>query len=73
MLCWWRTLWWSSKNHCLCTANNLRADGKGSACVVVVVVRNMYGKASCDAGSVRTDEEDPSMTISPDLEAQILR
>jgi transposase len=33
----------------------------------------MFGKASCCAGSVGTDEEDPSMTILPDLEAQILR
>jgi transposase len=33
----------------------------------------MYGKASCSAGSVGTDEEDPSVTIPPDLEAQILR
>jgi transposase len=33
----------------------------------------MYGKASCSAGSVGTDEEDPSVTIPPGLEAQILR
>src|SRR5271168_280670 len=33
----------------------------------------MSGKASCHAGSVGTDEEDPIMTIPPDLEAQILR
>jgi transposase len=33
----------------------------------------MSGKASCRAGSVGTDEEDPIMTIPPDLEAQILR
>lgn len=32
----------------------------------------MCGKASCDAGS-GTDEEDPIMTIPPELEAQILR
>jgi hypothetical protein len=40
---------------------------------VVVAVLNMSGKASCHAGSVGTDEEDPIMTIPPDLEAQILR
>jgi hypothetical protein len=33
----------------------------------------MSGKASCRAGSARTDEEDPIITISPDLDAQILR
>jgi len=33
----------------------------------------MCGKASCNAGSVGTDEEDPIMTIPPELEAQILR
>jgi transposase len=33
----------------------------------------MSGKASCRAGSVGTDEEDPIMTIPPELEAQILR
>jgi hypothetical protein len=33
----------------------------------------MYGKASCRVGSVGTDEEDPIVTIPPDLEAQILR
>jgi transposase len=33
----------------------------------------MSGKVSCRAGSVGTDEEDPIMTIPPDLEAQILR
>jgi transposase len=33
----------------------------------------MSGKASCRAGSVGTDEEDPIMTIPSELEAQILR
>jgi transposase len=33
----------------------------------------MCGKASCSAGSSGTDEEDPIMTIPPELEAQILR
>jgi transposase len=33
----------------------------------------MCGKASCSAGSVGTDEEDPIMTIPAELEAQILR
>jgi transposase len=33
----------------------------------------MSGKAFCRAGSVGTDEEDPIMTIPPELEAQILR
>jgi len=33
----------------------------------------MCGKASCGAGSTGTDEEDPIMTIPPELEAQILR
>jgi transposase len=33
----------------------------------------MCGKASCSAGSVGTDEEDPIMTIPPEREAQILR
>ena len=31
------------------------------------------GKASCRAGSVETDEEDPIMTVPPEFEAQILR
>jgi transposase len=33
----------------------------------------MSGKAFCRAGSAGTDEEDPIMTIPPELEAQILR
>jgi transposase len=33
----------------------------------------MSGKAFCRAGSVATDEEDPIVTIPPELEAQILR
>ena len=41
--------------------------------VVVVAVRNMCGKAFCRAGSTETDEEDPIMTIPPELEARILR
>jgi hypothetical protein len=33
----------------------------------------MYGRAFCSAGSIEADEEDPIMTIPPELEAQILR
>src|SRR6202046_3995750 len=33
----------------------------------------MCAKASCRAGSIEADEEDPIMTIPPELEAQILR
>jgi transposase len=33
----------------------------------------MCAKASCRAGSTETDDEDPIMTIPPELEAQILR
>ena len=33
----------------------------------------MCGRAFCHAGSIETDEEDPIMTIPPELEAQILR
>jgi len=33
----------------------------------------MCAKASCRAGSTETDEEDPIMTIPPELEARILR
>src|SRR5271157_4324703 len=72
MLCWpWIRR--SSKNRCLWTAGSLRAGRDGAACVAVVAARPTYGKASCSAGSVGTDEEDPSVTIPPDLEAQILR
>jgi transposase len=40
---------------------------------VAVAVQTVCAKASCHAGSTETDEEDPIMTIPPELEAQILR
>jgi hypothetical protein len=73
MLCWSRIRRWSASNNCRHTADSLRAGRDGAACVVVVAVQNTCGKASCRAGSVGTDEEDPIMTIPPGLEAQILR
>src|SRR5271167_2538943 len=73
MLCWPRIRWWWSRNNRRWTVGRRHAGSDGAACVVVVAVQTMCGKASCRAGSVGTDEEDPIMTIPPELEAQILR
>jgi transposase len=73
MLCWPRIRWWWSSNNRRCTVGRLHAGSDGAACVVAGAVQTMCGKASCRAGSTETDEEDPIMTIPPELEAQILR
>jgi transposase len=73
MLCWPRIRWWWSRNNRRWTVGRLHAGSDGAACVVVVAVQTMYGKAFCCAGSIEADEEDPIMTIPPELEAQILR
>ena len=73
MLCWPWIRWWWSRNNRRWTVGRLHAGSDGAACFVVGAVQNMCGKASCLAGSTETDEEDPTVTIPPELEAQILR
>jgi transposase len=73
MLCWRRIRLGLSTSDCPWTADRLRTGRDGAAWAAVVAVQHSYGEASCNAGSVGTDEEDPIMTIPPDLEAQILR
>jgi hypothetical protein len=73
MLCWSRIRWWWSSNSRRWTAGRTHAGSDGTACVVAVAVQTMCAKASCRTGSTETDEEDPIMTIPPELEAQILR
>jgi hypothetical protein len=65
--------WWWSRNNRRRTVGRPHAGSDGAACVVAVAVQTMCGKASCRAGSTETDDEDPIMTIPPELEAQILR
>jgi hypothetical protein len=73
MLCWPRIRWWWSRNNRRWTVGRPHAGSDGAACVVAVAVQTVCAKASCRAGSTETDEEDPIMTIPPELEAQILR
>src|SRR6202453_3862283 len=73
MLSWPRIRWWWSRNNRRWTVGRPHAGSDGAACVVAVAVQTMCAKASCRAGSTETDEEDPIMTIPPELEAQILR
>src|ERR1700690_1549660 len=68
-----RIRWWWSRNNRRWTVGRPHAGSDGAACVVAVAVQTMCAKASCRAGSTETDEEDPIMTIPPELEAQILR
>jgi hypothetical protein len=73
MLCWPRIRWWWSRNNRRWTVGRPHAGSDGAACVVAAAVQTVCAKASCRAGSTETDEEDPIMTIPPELEAQILR
>ena len=71
MLCWPRIRWWSSNNR-RWTVGRLHAVSDGAACVVVVAVQTMCGKASCHAGSIEeADEEDPIMTIPLELRSYL--
>ena len=74
MLCWPRIRWWWSRNNRRWTVGRPHAGSDGAAPVLwPSLFRPCAPRASCHVGSTETDEEDPIMTIPPELEAQILR